>query len=446
MRARIYTRVSRLADGRSTKSQEVECRSWCAANDHEVVKVYTDDGKGASRYGKKKRTAWEALKGDLQAGELLVTWEASRSTRDMAEFVALRDLCLVRGVQLAYSGRVIDLSEPDDNFVSGLDFLLAEREAEKIRQRVMRGQKTSRTEGRPHTRPPWGYRIKEVDGVKVRGVWEPDPVEAPRLRRAVKKSLAGETQGAVHRWLESTGYAPSSPTYLTTLLANPVYAGFRTHKGEITGKGTWPALISREQHDLLVARRKWMKEKWGWAAPPGREPKYLLSGIAICGKCELPVRYTRLGGVNGFYQCGRFGHCARRVEDTDRAVEGRLFEVIAKLDPADYETDDPDVAAARAQMNQLKAELEQWRELAERREVEPLFYARQEKNLLAQMAELEPRTRSRVPLTVNLDDVERNWSRYSIRSKREVIRAMFAITIIPGSRSRRDGRLLIEEI
>src|SRR6185503_5488204 len=115
----------------------------------------------------------------------------------------------------------------------------AERESEQIRTRVLRGKRTSAAEGRPMTKAPWGYRAtQETDAAgRLRPQWQPDPVEAPRVREAVERLLAGETQYAVLEWLKaSDGYAPTPATNLRRALLNPALAGRRVHRGEDFGK------------------------------------------------------------------------------------------------------------------------------------------------------------------------------------------------------------------
>ena len=65
--------------------------------------------------------------------DVLLMWEFSRATRDMTAFTSLLDLCAARGVAWSYSGRLYDLSRTDDRFATGLDALVAAREASQIR-------------------------------------------------------------------------------------------------------------------------------------------------------------------------------------------------------------------------------------------------------------------------------------------------------------------------
>ena len=116
MDAVIYNRVWGVAapeERISTRDQERENRAWCKANGHNVIKVFTDESISASRFRfrKKTRDAWAELKDYLKPGHLLVCWEASPHSQDLAEFVKLSELCERRGVKLAYKGRVFDVPE-----------------------------------------------------------------------------------------------------------------------------------------------------------------------------------------------------------------------------------------------------------------------------------------------------------------------------------------------
>src|SRR5262245_34480240 len=95
MDALIYTRVSKDPKrGRSTAQQEAECRAVCEREGWNVLDVLCDNGRSASRYATRARPAWQEVKRRIATDgvDVLVTWEASRSGRDLGEFVELRDL------------------------------------------------------------------------------------------------------------------------------------------------------------------------------------------------------------------------------------------------------------------------------------------------------------------------------------------------------------------
>jgi hypothetical protein len=67
----------------------------CEREGWNVVGVESDNDRSASRYAKRGRPGWDAVKGLITSGtiDVLVMWEASRSSRDLGGFVELRDLC-----------------------------------------------------------------------------------------------------------------------------------------------------------------------------------------------------------------------------------------------------------------------------------------------------------------------------------------------------------------
>lgn len=437
MEAVIYTRVSTdHSQGRSVADQEKECRAVCERNGWPIRKVFTDDAISASRFARTERAAWGDLKAELRQGDVLVTWEASRAGRDLEEFVALRNLCAELQVPLSYSGRVLDLTLGDDRFVGGLDALLAERESEMTKVRVLRGKRTAAVAGRPAGPPPWGYRVTG------RAEWGHDPVEAPRVREAVARILAGETRYSVFEWLRITpGWTPASSTTLRNALRNPALAGLRVHQKEVVGKGTWEPIITEEQHNQLVADDEVRMMTRGYTERPGPEPLYLLSGIALCGVCENKegVRHKAHSNRkrNPQYECYR-GHVSRVASMVDLIVERKVFEELAKENPDKFNTEDPRVALAVEEMKELKKKLKEWQDLADADEVSPASFARFEKNLRARMDELKPRMVSRkrkLPFTV--EELEAAWPHMTMRQKREVVR-LFDVRILPVGRGRRE--------
>ncbi len=434
MDAVIYTRVSQdRADGRSVDDQERECRAECERRGWPVRAVFCDNSISASRYGS-RRPEWERLKNELRQGDVLVMWEASRAARDLEEFVILRNQCAALGVQLCYGGKVVDLTLGDDRFAAGLDALIAERESEQTRLRVLRGKRAGALEGRPAGRVPWGYRMISP------GVWEPDPVEAPRIKDAVERILAGVSYSAVRRWLESTeGYTPPTVTVMNRSLRKPSLAGFRVHQGEIVGKGNWQPILTGEQHTRLVNRLERGRKAYGRVENPGPEPQHLLSHIAKCGTCGDGIPWRRKsGGGNPVYVCQK-GHCSRLADPVDKAVEKALFDRLAKVDPAQFEEDDPAVGALWDEVETVERELAEFTEKAVAGEISAQSFAMIEKGKLARIADLKAQAVQRDRGDIVLGDVLQNWAELPMRDKRAIVRGFFTVTIHPAKRGNRVG-------
>jgi site-specific DNA recombinase len=105
-------------------------------------------------------------------------------------------------------------------------------------------------------------------------------------------------------------------TPLRKIVTSPAIAGLRQHHGEVVGDATWPALISRAQHERLRAlfadKAKRRRQ--------GRGRRFLLSGgLAVCGECGHALASQRTKN-------GRLAYACR----TDQAGCGRV--VISALD------------------------------------------------------------------------------------------------------------------
>jgi hypothetical protein len=139
----------------------------------------------------------------------------------------------------------------------------------------------------------FGY---EDDKVTVR------PAEAEIVRAVVARYLAGETTRSLATWLDEQGVrtvagGPWTTTTLRAMLRSPRIAGLREHRGEIVGPAVWPAIITPEERDRVLARMA-SRAVSGRRAPR----RYLLSGLVRCGKCGHTLYSSarvekRAGGV-----------------------------------------------------------------------------------------------------------------------------------------------------
>lgn len=434
LEATIYNRVSRLDDGRSTRDQDKLNRAWCANEDIRVGAVFTDDGISASRFGK-KRDEWEALKAHLRKGQILVAWEASRTTRDMEEWVALRNLCASREVPLAYAGRVLDFNKGDDRFVGGLDALISERESEQLRVRVLRGKRSAAEQGKPSGPPPWGYTRVDV------AVWEPDPVEAPRVQETARRLIAGESLHSVLKWVRDTpGRYPTDITMLRRCMSNPTLAGLRVHQGEVVGKGTWKAIITEKQHKALLLRFGRAKAVRNFQEIPGPEPKHLLSMLAKCEVCGKGLRHKTYKDRKNIYTCPS-SHVSRIADELDNIVENELFNLLSIAKPRESKADDdPVTSQLLAELKEAEDELEGWRQDAENFRVTRISFMRMEKALGERIDGLKERLLDKPIETLDIDKATGNWPDLPMREKRRFLRAFLDVSVPPRPKTAAGGR------
>lgn len=448
-RALIYTRVSsdNTGHGRSVAEQEAECRSTCEHNGWEVAHVFTDNDRGASRWSRVERPEYRRLASTLQPGDVLVTWEASRAQRDLAAYVELRDLCAKLGVLWCYSGRVYDLSKGDDRFSTGLDALLSEKEAEQTRERVMRGVRAAVAEGKPHGKLPYGYRIrrdpdtgKPIDRV-------PHEEQAAIIREMVRRSIAGEAMYSIVKDLNDRGIPAPRPKFDGTvntwepsgairMIKSPTYIAKRTHRGQIVGDATWEPLISMEDHEALMRVFSNPARKFS----TGHEPRWLLSGLALCGVCGGKTRVAHPRGYAS-YICKVGFHTSRSAKGMDDLVTDAVVARLASPDLLEelmgsQNTGEDVMAEARA----LRDRLDAFVDAAASGELTPAALARIEAKLLPQItaAERQARASAMSPLLAQYAglDPELSFVDADIKSKRAVIALLMKIEMMPASPSR----------
>jgi site-specific DNA recombinase len=333
-RALIYTRVSKdTAQGRSPAEQEAESRTVCERAGWEVSHVVTDS-VGASRHSKGKRTGWNEAHRLLGTGDfdVLVTWECSRAQRDLSAYAELRDLCVRMGVLWSYSGHTYDMGESGDRFRTGLDALVAEREADETAERVQRAMRSNATAGRPHGRRLFGYRrvYDPTTGVLVNQ--EPEEVEADVVRSIFADYLAGCGLRTIATRLNdaeiTTGTgAKWHDAQIRRVLINPAYAARRVHQGEVIGAAIWPEIVDPRVFDQAAARQAAQAE--GMTRQTGTAR--LLTGVGRCGVCGGKLSAGHDRNKRKMYQC-RANFCvARDLVKLDWFVSEQIIEHFGML-------------------------------------------------------------------------------------------------------------------
>lgn len=450
----MYTRVSKDTSGeaRSPAEQEAECRAWAEREGWQVVAVESDVSMSASRFARvRERPGYLAARRRLDADDvdLLVCWESSRASRDMAELIALRDACRDAGKRLAYSGRVFDPRRGDDAFMIGLDGLLAEKASAETRDRVLRGVRANAERGRPHGKLLYGYaREYDAAGRYVRTVERPE--QAAVVREIGERLLRGHSVREIASDLSDRGIPTSRPSRPGSHLAgawsvqsvrriamNPGYAAMRVHRGEVVGTADWPALISEADHGRLVALLTAPERK---VTRPGAA-RHLITGVGRCGVCGGPVGVLRNRGRWASYCCNTRG-CLRTARSQPRVDELVTSVVLARLALPDaasliVQVDESELRAAEDEAASLRARLDGFIASAAAGELSPATLAGVEARLRPQIAEAERRARPPLPPgavaeLIEAADPAMVWAKLPEAEKRAVVGTLLdSVTILP---------------
>lgn len=471
LRALIYNRVSADPSGRriSTASQDVENRAFCDRQGWDVATTITDDGRSASRYASRKREGWaevqQAIAGKLHGRiDALVCWEASRAHRDLEDHLPLRRMCAEHGVVFCYKGRVYDMSLGDDRFSAALDVIVAEREAEQIRDRILRSHRDSASRGTPRGVTPYGYQ-RQYDPHSGRLVTQTiNPETAPVVREMVRRVLDGETLYAVAQNLNERGvptprgyrdrqagvdrvHAGWSSSMIRNLLSKQSLTGIRTHQGRVVGEATWPALIPADQ---WTAVQQVLRDPVRTRSSPGRTVKHLLSGIAECGVCGGWLRPMTNQG-RAMYVCAgttptaRKGHVHRPREPLDAAVTFTVLDRVSRPDfLASYAralgtVDDSGIWQAQQELAALEARMAQLEaSLLDPEGISPARFAKVEAEyeplIAAARARAQPRLAHPAVMELAGPNARNTWAAWTgstegLLKRRQVVRVLFQVIV-----------------
>ena len=363
--AAVYARIS-SDDGSAlgVGRQVADCRRLADELGWGVGEEYVDND--VSAYTGKHRPAYEAMLQDVAEGrrDAVIVYHADRLTRrpiELEQFLEVVTAAGVRHVRFVAGGN-IDVGNGDGLMVLRLLSAVAANESATKSRRVRRKIVANAAAGLPNggSIRPFGY---EDDKITVR------PNEAELIRTIAARFIAGESMRSLALWLEAEGVPTVtgsvwSTTTVRSMLRSGRIAGLREHQGEVVGPAVWPAIISGEDRNKILAVSE--SRKMANRRAPQR---YLLSGMLRCGKCGSKLyssarknsrRYVCLSGPD-HGGCGKLTVVAQPVEDliTDavlyRLDTAELADALSGRAQADAETAAlaDQIAGDRAQLDEL---------------------------------------------------------------------------------------------
>lgn len=404
MDAVIYARISKAADTAGVDRQVAECRTEAERLGWTVVGEYVDND--VSAYSGRRRPAYEQmLDSDFDA---LLVWSADRLYRRVTDLERLVDALGGRQVVALRSGD-IDLSTADGRMIARLLGSVAQRESEKMAERIVASKKQTAENGGILGGPrPFG--------------WEPD-------RKALRATEAGflaevyegvATGDSITRWVReaarrgvrsSTGKTLSHQALRTSLL-RPGNAGITSYKGQVLGRQEGPSVIDEVtfrtvQRILTDPSRPTVK---------GPRARTLLSGVGRCGACGGRIK----GGGAGTYRCVNLCLSATR-----RRLDAEVSaDVVAYLEShrevleaaASEQADD---IGERAEAETLRRRLDDLAALAAEGELDPADFAGAARRLRAGLEHVETRIATRG--TNTLGNLREAWDGANVEDQRRIL-------------------------
>jgi site-specific DNA recombinase len=334
MRAAIYTRLSVERDGTVKAGRELQlrdCRRLVEAKGWTEMGVYSD--RDASAYSAKaKRPEYDRLIADLKAGliDAVVIWKLDRLTRGGMRSIA-RTLDLLHECDAVFVSvtETLDTSTAMGEGVVGIIASVAKQSSEDASLRIRNNEAWRAGNGKVHGggRRAYGY-TQQMEIV---------PDEADRLRWAAKQIMAGRSSRSICTEWNAAGIRSATGgrwhvNSLRRALTNPLQAGWRLHNGD-RHQGDWVPIFDERTHLALVAALE------PTVTGPWTPSRYLLTGLIVCGRCELPLTVSVVVKPSGArhyrYHCQKTTsgkHCGAMsvsLVATDRVVSEKALVFLA---------------------------------------------------------------------------------------------------------------------
>jgi len=246
------------------------------------IAIITDD-LGLSGSAAEHRPGYQRLLRGIEEGEieLVIAADASRLSRDAAEWLRFLCLCATYNVELILDGKRIDPRQGDQRFVAGIIAMTAEYDNWRRQETMERGRQGKLAVGKAVSAPPVGY-VRGPDGT-----WSKDDrpevqesivahFRAIRQARSLKKAVALLRERGVRSPRRGAGgtivWRLPSLHGLQRMVSNPAYVGdlaYGRHRTDRTRprdrRGRWrlkkaapdTVTIIRDHHDSYVTRDEW---------------------------------------------------------------------------------------------------------------------------------------------------------------------------------------------
>lgn len=319
----IYARLSQQDGTKESVADQVErCTRYAAEHwPGATVATFTDDGISGTRSADRRpgyRQLLEAIAGGrVQA---VITRDQSRISREgAAGWERFRVACTDAGISRLHTLHGGEVALAAHEALSGDIVALVDRDyIEKNKQKCLDALDRRVRQGRPAGGKVFGFhRVTDDNGQKQ---LEPDAELVPIVANMANRVLRGDALAAIARDLEAAGVPTArggkwAPTTVRSVLTSPTIAGLRSHKGEVVGEGTWPAILDRSTWEqvraalaapVTVTRSDGATYRVTRRRAPAR--RYLLTGgLSLCAKCGGPLvaqqRRNRDGSSRPVYLC-----------------------------------------------------------------------------------------------------------------------------------------------
>ena len=302
MKVAGYIRVSSVeqaVSGLSLPAQRELIEAYCKEHDHELVKIYADEGVSASKE-LHKRKALLSMLDDVEKGkvDLIVFKDITRWSRNSKQYWMVQDRldkCKVGWVSVQQP--YLETLTPTGRFQVSVMLGTSQLEAEQTGERIKFVQDAQLREGYypfPDKCVPLGYKnVRTADGHMKLTV---DPEKGEVVKELFRVFLlTGNRQRCIEKAAEYGVHVTKD--MMRNMVRN------RTYLGEVRGmKGFVEPLISEEDWSTIqqiLSHRNYTR----------RKDDYIFSSLCRCGVCGGSMYgTTNTDSLAIWYRCDRCKH------------------------------------------------------------------------------------------------------------------------------------------
>lgn len=316
MEALLYTRVSKedqVKFGMSLDAQLESLKQYCSENNLKIRNIYSDEGISGGSITKRK--AFQNMIEEAKPGDIILFTKLDRFSRNLLDAnIVVKELTKKDVSIKAINEDDIDTSTADGKFIFNLKLSLAQREREKVSERINDVFAYKIKQGEIVSgQIPYGYMKKNKHLVL-------DPVKSVWMREMFEHYLKYQSLVGTCKWWneqhpdETIGYT----AFKKSRISNPIYCG--KHPSGLNDNFCDP-IISVEQFDkvqeLLSRNIKSIRTNH----------VFLFTGLMTCSHCGRRMagfyRKWKDNKLN-YYRC--YNHTQNGICDNKHCISERKIE------------------------------------------------------------------------------------------------------------------------
>jgi DNA invertase Pin-like site-specific DNA recombinase len=324
-------------DETSTATQEASIRAYCDAHGIDLIDVTEDKGRSAYKSNRTTRPGLRRARNLIDGGaaDTLIAWKIDRVARNTRDLLNLVHDLTEHGNDFVSVTESFDTTTAMGRAMLTIIAALAELESAQKSERIAEWQDHRRVNKAPPTGPrPFGYdrveRTVQINGVeKIVRTLAINRAEARLIRKMARDVLAGKSIRAITAELNANSNGRRfTHRGVVRILTSPTIAALRPVDGTVIdwyATGQTGALVECDTWRPILDRDTWERVHRILLDPARRTNhssgrRWLLSGLAECGKCGKPMQIKTSHPRGPRYQCPT-GHLSIPAADTEHVVE-----------------------------------------------------------------------------------------------------------------------------